>query len=55
VVDPIEVDDAVICIVGGKATLEQAVAGRAMASGGVRRRAPKRRARRDSNARPTDS
>jgi hypothetical protein len=34
VVDRIEVDDGVIRIVGDKATLEQAVAGRVMASGG---------------------
>ena len=47
VVDRIEVDDGVIRIVGDKATPEQAVAGRAMASGGVRRRVPKWRARRD--------
>ena len=37
VVDQIEVDDRVIRIVGDKATLEQAVAGRVVASGGVRR------------------
>ena len=49
VVDRIEVDDGLIRIVGDKATLEQAVAGRVMASGGVRRRVPKWRARRDSN------
>lgn len=41
VVDQIEVDDHVIRIVGDKATLEQAVAGRVVASGGVRRCVPK--------------
>ena len=55
VVDRIEVDDGVIRIAGDKATLEQAVAGRVTASGGVRRRIPKWRARRDSNPRPPDS
>jgi DNA invertase Pin-like site-specific DNA recombinase len=52
VVDRIEVDDGLIRIVGDKSTLEQAVAGRVMASGGVRRRVPKWRARRDSNLWP---
>ena len=52
VVDRIEVDDGVIRIIGDKATLEQAVAGRVMASGGVRRRVPRWRARRDSNSDP---
>jgi len=55
VVDRIVVDDGLIRIVGDKATLEQAVAGRVMASGGVRRRVPNWRARRDSNSRPPDS
>ena len=50
VVDRIEVHDGLIRIVGDNATLEQAVAGRVMASGGVRRRVPKWRARRDSNS-----
>ncbi|WP_280712001.1 recombinase family protein [Bradyrhizobium sp. BR13661] len=49
VVDQIEVDDHVIRIVGDKATLEQAVAGRVVASGGVRRSVPKWRTRHDSN------
>ena len=49
VVDRIEVDDEVVRIVGDKSTLEQAVAGRAMASGSVRRCIPKWRARKDSN------
>ena len=49
VVERIEVDDEAVRIIGDKATLEQAVAGQVMASGGVRRRVPKWGARRDSN------
>jgi hypothetical protein len=49
-VERIEVDDEVIRIAGGKATLEEAVAGRAMAPGGVRSRAPKWRATQDKTA-----
>ena len=55
VVDRVEVDDGVIRIVGDKATLEQAVAGRVMGSGGVRRRVPKWRTRQDSNLWPLPS
>jgi site-specific DNA recombinase len=55
VLDRVEVDDGLIRIIGDKATLEQAVAGRVMASGGVRRRVQNWRARRDSNSRPPDS
>ena len=55
VVERIEVDDGVIRIVSDKATLEQAVAGRVMASGGVRRRVPKWRTRQDSNLWPLPS
>jgi hypothetical protein len=36
-------------VIGDKSTLEQAVAGRIMASGGVRRRVPKRRAKEDED------
>ena len=50
VVDRIEVDDGVVRIIGDKATLEQAIAGKAVAAGGVRRCVPKWRARRDSNS-----
>ena len=55
VVDRIEVDDRVIRILGSKATLEQASAGRAVGSAGVRSFERKWRARRDSNPRPPDS
>ena len=41
VIDRVEVDDNVIRIVGDKATLEQALAGRSIASVGVRRCGPK--------------
>ena len=47
VVDQIEVDDDLICIVGDKATPEQVVAGRVMASGGIHRRVPKWRTEED--------
>ncbi len=47
VVERIEVGDEVIRIVGDKATLEEAIAGRATVSGGVRRRVPKWRTRQD--------
>ncbi len=49
VVDRIEVDDGVVRIIGDKSTLEQAIAGKAVAAGGVRRCVPKWRARKDSN------
>jgi site-specific DNA recombinase len=49
-VDRIEVDDGVVRIIGDKATLEQAILGRAVAAAGVRRCVPKWRARRDSNS-----
>jgi site-specific DNA recombinase len=49
VVDRIEVDDGVIRIIGDKDTLEQAVAGRVVAAGRVRRCIPKWRAQGDSN------
>jgi site-specific DNA recombinase len=55
VVDRIDVDDHAVRIIGDKSTLEQAVAGRIVASGGVRRCVPKWRARRDSNSRPSES
>ena len=55
VVDRIEVDDGVVPIVDDKATLKQAVAGRAMASGDVRKRLPKWRTRQDSNLWPLPS
>ena len=50
VVDRIGIDDDVVRIIGDKATLEQAVAGRAMGSAGVRSFERKWRARRDSNS-----
>jgi len=50
VVDRIEVDDGVVRIVGDKSTLEQAIAGKIVTGGGVRRCIPKWRARRDSNS-----
>jgi hypothetical protein len=50
VVDRIEVDDSVIRILGNKATLEQAIAGRAVGSAGVRSFERKWRAQRDSNS-----
>jgi site-specific DNA recombinase len=50
VVDRIEVDDGVVRIIGDKSTLEQAIAGRVMASGGVRRCVPKWRAIRNRTA-----
>ena len=49
VVDRIEVDDGVIRILGSKATLEQAIAGRAVASVGVRSFERKWRPGRESN------
>ncbi len=49
VVDRIEVDDNVVRIIGDKATLEHAVAGRAIGSAGVRSFERKWRARKDSN------
>jgi len=55
VVDRIEVDDSVIRILGSKATLEHAVAGRTVGSAGVRSFERKWRAQRDSNSRPPDS
>ena len=56
VVDRIEVDDDVIRIFGDKAALEQAVAGRAMATTGVRSPVPNvSRAKRDSNSWPLPS
>ncbi len=55
VVDRIEVDDGVVRIIGDKSTLEQVIAGKAVASGGVRRCVPKWRTRRDSNPWPLPS
>ena len=55
VVDRIEVDDSVIRILGNKATLEQAIAGRAVGSAGVRSFERKWRARHDSNVWPPPS
>ena len=55
VVDRIEVDDGVVRIIGDKSTLEQAIAGKAVAGGGVRRSVPKWRTRRDSNPWPLPS
>ncbi len=49
VVDRIEVDDGVVRIIGDKSTLEQAIAGKAIAGGGVRRCVPKWRSLGDSN------
>ena len=49
-VDRIEVDDGLIRIVSDNAKLEQVVAGRVMASGGVRRGVPKWRATQDKTA-----
>ena len=49
VVDRIEVDDGIVRIIGDKSTLEQAIAGKAVASGGVRRCVPKWRSLGDSN------
>ncbi len=49
IVDRIEVDDEVIRIIGDKATLEQAVAGRAIGHTGVRSRVPNWRPGRESN------
>ena len=49
VIDRIEVDDRVIRIVGDKNTLEQAVNGRVVAGGGVRRCVPKWRSLAESN------
>ncbi len=50
VVERVEVDDKVIRIVGDKATLEQALAGRAMVPGSIRSRVPKWRATQDKTA-----
>ena len=55
VVDRIEVDDEVVRIIGEKSTLEQAIAGKAVASGGVRRCVPEWRTRKDSNLWPLPS
>ncbi len=44
-IDRVEVDDHVIRIIGDKSTLEQAIAGREIASAGVRRCEPKWRTR----------
>lgn len=44
VLDSIEVDGVVVWIIGDKSTLVQAIAGKAMAPGGVRRCVPKWRA-----------
>jgi hypothetical protein len=46
----IEVDDHAIRIIGHKSTLEQAIAGRIVASGGIRRCLPKWRVQEDSNS-----
>ncbi len=55
VVDRIEVDDGIVRIIGDKSTLEQAIAGKMVAAGGVRRCVPKWRTRRDSNPWPLPS
>ncbi len=43
-------DEGIVRIVGSKSTLEQAIAGKVVASGGVRRRVPKWRATRAKSA-----